>query len=103
MAPRAALADGLAEVCRAVGELGFQASVAEIDGDRAAIATPTCPLRPLVRERPEAAVVDRAMWAGLAARAVAGCTVDQVECETHDCLGDHSTCRVLLRLRSSKT
>jgi predicted ArsR family transcriptional regulator len=102
LTPQPGLRDGLEEVCRAVGELGFQAAVAEVEDGVAAIATPTCPLRPLVRERPEAAVVDRAMWAGLAARAVAGCTVEDVECETRDCLGDHSSCRVLLRLRRSK-
>jgi predicted ArsR family transcriptional regulator len=99
--PHEDLREGLEAVCRAVGELGFQATVAEVEDGRAAISTPTCPLRPLVRARPEAAAVDRAMWAGLAAHAVSGCTVDDVECETRDCLGDHTACRVLLRLRVS--
>jgi hypothetical protein len=76
--------------------------VEEVGEDHAVIATPTCPLRPLVRTRPEAAAVDRAMWAGLAARALDGCAVDSVDCETRDCLGDHTACRVLLQLRVSR-
>jgi hypothetical protein len=58
------------------------------------IVTPTCPLRPIVREHPEAAGLDRDMWTGLVAQA----GVD-AECETHDCLEDHASCRVVLKLR----
>ncbi|HVU76742.1 MAG TPA: hypothetical protein VHC67_04105 [Gaiellaceae bacterium] len=93
------LRGGMDAMCEAVRELGFQAAVEEIAGDEAVIATPTCPLRPLVRERPEAAEVDRGMWARLASRAVAGCEVEHVACETRDCLAEHASCRVLLRLR----
>jgi hypothetical protein len=27
--------------------------------------------------------------------------VEQVECETHDCLVDHASCRVLIKLRTA--
>jgi predicted ArsR family transcriptional regulator len=87
-------------MCKAVGSLGYQTSLEEADERGAVISTPTCPLRPLVRAHPEAAEIDRGMWAGLAAHALAGADVEQVECETRDCLDDHASCRVLLRLRS---
>jgi hypothetical protein len=67
------------------------------------IATPTCPLRPLVRARPDAAEIDRGMWQGLAAHALEGVTVERVHCETRDCLLDHASCRVVLSLQVSKT
>ena len=41
------------EMCRAVRSLGYQASLEEVDGTSAVVATPTCPLRPLVRAQPE--------------------------------------------------
>jgi predicted ArsR family transcriptional regulator len=85
-------------VCRAVGSLGYQASVESVDESGAVLATPTCPLRPLVRARAEAAEIDRGMWAGLVRRAL-GDDVSSVECETKDCLADHASCRVLIRLR----
>jgi len=97
--PRKSVAAGASAMCDAVRALGYQATVDEITGDRAVIATPTCPLRPLVRARADAADVDRAMWAALAARAVSGVDASQVECETHDCLADHASCRVVLQLR----
>ena len=65
-------------------------------GDSAVITTPTCPLRPLVRELPEAAEIDRGMWAGLVAVALRDADAADVECETRDCLDDHASCRVLL-------
>jgi predicted ArsR family transcriptional regulator len=85
-------------VCAAVRRLGFQATVTEVGRDEAIISTPTCPLRPLVRERPEVAAIDRGMWAGLVARAL-GRDVADVACETRDCLDDHASCRVCIRLR----
>lgn len=87
---------GFERMCEAVRRLGFQASVAEVGSEGAVIATPTCPLRPLVRERPEAAAIDRGMWAGLAAHALEGIDVDRVECETRDCFADHASCRVVI-------
>jgi len=88
-------------VCGAVRSLGYQASLETADESHAVIATPTCPLRPLVREKPAAAEVDRGMWAGLVAHGLAGWNVQRVECETHDCLSDHSSCRVLIELRQN--
>ena len=90
-------------VCSAVRSLGFQASVERVEGTTATIATPTCPLRPLVRAQPAAAEIDRGMWAGLAAHALAGMDVDRVECETRDCLVDHESCRVLITLRARRS
>jgi predicted ArsR family transcriptional regulator len=98
--PAASLREGVEAMCGAMRRLGYQATVEEVREGRAVIATPTCPLRPLVRKRPDAADVDRGMWAGLAARATAGVEVEDVQCETRDCLADHASCRVVLRLRS---
>jgi len=89
-----------ARVCTALGTLGYQASVEQASAEGAVIATPTCPLRPLVRARPEAAEIDRGMWASLAAHALAGAEVAQVQCEMKDCLADHASCRVLLSLEA---
>jgi predicted ArsR family transcriptional regulator len=86
-------------VCRAVGSLGYHASVESVDESGAVLATPTCPLRPLVRARAEAAEIDRGMWAGLVRRALDGGDVTSVECETKDCLADHASCRVLIHLK----
>jgi predicted ArsR family transcriptional regulator len=94
--PVRTLASAAARMCDAVRRLGFQASVEDVSDTQAVIATPTCPLRPLVRERPEAAEIDRGMWAGLAARALAGGDARCVGCETHDCLDGHASCRVRL-------
>jgi predicted ArsR family transcriptional regulator len=94
------LREGVETMCAAMRRLGYQATVEEVDVRRAVIATPTCPLRPLVRRRPDAADVDRGLWAGLAARATRGVEVQDVRCETHDCLADHASCRVVLSLRS---
>jgi predicted ArsR family transcriptional regulator len=82
-------------VCRAVGRLGYQASVEEVTAEGAVIATPTCPLRPLVRTHPDAAEIDRGMWSGLIAHA-SGAAVSRVDCETQECAGDHASCRVLI-------
>jgi predicted ArsR family transcriptional regulator len=91
------------EICRAMRSLGYQASLEDVDGTSAVVATPTCPLRPLVRAQPEAAQIDRGMWAGLAAHALVGAEVEHVECETHDCLLDHASCRVSIKLRAVNT
>jgi predicted ArsR family transcriptional regulator len=90
---------GLEHVCATIGRLGFQASVEEAGADRAVIATPTCPLRPLVVSRPETAAIDRGLWAGLVAATTAGVTVTDVACETRDCLDDHASCRVVVTLK----
>jgi predicted ArsR family transcriptional regulator len=90
---------GLERMCAAVRRLGYQATLMELTGNEAVIATPTCPLRPLVRAQPEAALVDRGMWAGLASAALVDTDTRAVSCETRDCLDDHSRCRVHLTLR----
>jgi predicted ArsR family transcriptional regulator len=100
--PAKTLATGFERMCAAVRSLGYQASVSEVTAHGAVIATPTCPLRPLVRAHPEAAEIDRGMWTGLAATALANTEVVEVSCETHDCLEDHASCRVLIELRTRR-
>src|SRR5438034_1988488 len=62
----------LSRVSTALGGLGYQASVAEVSGERAVITPATCPLRPLIRAHPGLATLDRGMWAALVARALEG-------------------------------
>ena len=93
------VAEGLEAACAAVRRLGFQATLAQVDGMRAEIATPTCPLRPLVTTRPELAELDRGMWAGLVEQSVRRVEATDVRCETHSCLENHKSCSVLLELR----
>lgn len=73
--------------CEILGRLGFQATVEEAAEGRVTITTPTCPLRPLVVANPEAAAIDRAMWAEL---------VGASSCETCDCLDGDASCKVVL-------
>jgi predicted ArsR family transcriptional regulator len=91
---------GLGQLCAALGRLGYQASVAEVAGGRAVITTPTCPLRPLVRVQPGLAELDRGMWTALVARTLENTGLEQIACDTPDCLRDDAECRVLLTLRS---
>ncbi len=100
--PAKGLRTALRRVCAALGSLGYQASVAEVTGDRAVITTATCPLRPLVRARPRLAELDRGMWTALLARAFAGTAVDQIGCDTPNCQRDDTDCRVLLTLRARR-
>jgi predicted ArsR family transcriptional regulator len=76
--------------CAILGGLGFQATVEDVAEGRVTITTPTCPLRPLVVANPQAAVVDRAMWAELTGAAT---------CETCDCLDGDAACKVVLEFR----
>jgi hypothetical protein len=92
------VAAALDAVCVAVRSLGFHAAVREIAGDTAVIQTPTCPLRPLVSERLEAALLDRGMWAGLVGRGLAGVVAEEIHCETSACLETGEPCLVTLRL-----
>ena len=71
----------LTRVCTALGSLGYQATLAELTGDRAVIMTATCPLRPLVRGHPGLTPLDRGMWAALVAQALEGTAVAQIGCE----------------------
>jgi predicted ArsR family transcriptional regulator len=98
LTPSRSIAIGLEGVCDALGSLGFQVSVLSLEGDRAELASPTCPLRPLVVECPEASGIDGGMWAGLVERGVRGVRADRVECETPRCLTRNAPCSVLLSL-----
>jgi len=89
---------GLERLCAALGSLGFQASLGEVSDERAEIVTPVCPLRPLVVANPAAAEIDRGLWRGLVASALEGVDVDDVACETHDCLEPCASCRIVLSL-----
>lgn len=97
--PRTNLDDGLERVCATVRSLGFQAALERIDGDTAVISTPTCPLRPLVTERPEAAHIDHGMWAGLVECGLRNVQAEAVECETRSCLDHGESCSVLIRIK----
>jgi predicted ArsR family transcriptional regulator len=97
--PSAPLQDGLERVCAAVRSLGFHAALDRVEGDTAVINTPTCPLRPLVTKRPEAALIDRGMWAGLVEKGLKGVRAESVDCETHSCLDGGESCAVIIRLR----
>lgn len=89
---------GLERLCDAVGSLGFQARLERLGGGSAEIVTPTCPLRPLVATNPAAAELDHGVWRGLVAAALAGVRVEDVGCDTHDCLDTCSSCRVVVSL-----
>jgi hypothetical protein len=82
-----------------VRSLGFQATLESVTDREAVIATPTCPLRPLVTVRPDTALIDQGMWAGLVEAALTGVRAADVSCETTDCLLSHASCRVHVRLR----
>ena len=99
--PAKSLETGFERVCAAVRRLGYQASLEQTGDAGAVIATPTCPLRPLVRARPEAVEIDRGMWAGLASCALDGVEVGRVRCETRDCFDDHASCKVVFELRKT--
>jgi predicted ArsR family transcriptional regulator len=100
--PAESLRAGFERMCAAVRRLGYQASVERVDADGAVIATPMCPLRPLVRERPDAAEIDRGMWAGLASSALRGVEVTHVSCETGGCLADRALCRVVVKVTAPR-
>jgi len=96
--PESDLVRGLEQICAAVRQLGFHASLEDVVGDTAVIRTPTCPLRPLVSERLEAATIDRGMWVGLVEQALDGVSARELSCETHGCLERGEPCVVTLRL-----
>jgi hypothetical protein len=96
------VAAALDAVCAAVRSLGFHAEVRGVDGDTAVIETPTCPLRPLVSERVEAALLDRGMWAGLLEKGLAGAEAEEIHCETAACLESGEPCLVTLRLSAAQ-
>ena len=83
-------------VCRALARLGYQAIVESVDEHGAVIATPTCPVRPLVRAHSDAAEIDRGMWAGLIQHALGGQSGVHVECGTAGCTNG-GPCRISAR------
>jgi predicted ArsR family transcriptional regulator len=96
--PSRNLRTGLERVCDALGSLGFQACVVSVESDRAELASPTCPLRPLVVKCPDTGGIDRGMWAGLVERGVRGLTADCIRCETPLCQSKDESCQILLSL-----
>lgn len=100
LSPASGLREAFERVCVAIGTLGYQAAVEGVTAEGATIATPTCPLRPLVRARHETAEIDRGMWAALVECALPKVAAVEAICETHDCLDDHASCRVVVSLRS---
>ncbi|MDX6486338.1 MAG: hypothetical protein QOF43_1491 [Gaiellaceae bacterium] len=89
---------GLDRLCAALGSLGFQTSVVDVDGGHVTLASPTCPLRPLVTARPAAVAVDHGMWAGLVESAVKGVKAERIECETRNCFDEHASCQIAFEL-----
>ena len=94
---------GLDRVCSALRSLGYQATVEEADDRRAVLATPTCPLRPLVVSRPETAAIDEGMWIGLTEAALEGVSAAAVTCGTHGCLEAHESCRITIEIKEGTT
>jgi predicted ArsR family transcriptional regulator len=94
----ATLPEAAEHVSAAVRRLGYQASDVEASATTALLRTPTCPLRPLVAVRPEAAGLDRGMWAGLVASSLEGVEAGAVSCRGEHCLDDHAACRVRIEL-----
>jgi predicted ArsR family transcriptional regulator len=94
--PAPQVATGLERVCEALGSLGFQASVVSIGGDRAELASPTCPLRPLVVACPETDGIDHGMWAGLVGHAALSLSADRIHCTTPSCHARNDPCQIFL-------
>jgi predicted ArsR family transcriptional regulator len=99
--PATALRPALERLCSALGRLGYQATLAEVNDDGAVVTTPTCPLRPLVRAQPQLAELDRGMWAGLLAAAFEQTEPATIVCDTTDlCHREREDCRIRLLLAS---
>jgi predicted ArsR family transcriptional regulator len=97
--PAKALRPAVERLCSALGRLGYQATIAEVNDDGAVVTTPTCPLRPLVRAQPQLAELDRGMWAGLLTAALEQTEPGTIVCDTADsCLRKREDCRVRLLL-----
>ena len=88
---------GLERLCLAAGAAGFQTTLLEQSGSTAVLTTPTCPLRPLVACQPEAAEIDRGMWAALAEASVAGTSAPEIACQTEACGDGRYPCRIEIR------
>jgi predicted ArsR family transcriptional regulator len=86
-------------VCCGLRRLGYQASVISADAHGGTVATPTCPLRPLMVADPSTFPLDRGMWRGLAASALRGHDLESVECDGDGCRDAHASCTLELRFR----
>jgi predicted ArsR family transcriptional regulator len=85
---------GLEQLCRAAGAAGFQTTLIEEGAGHAVLASPTCPLRPLVAARSDAAEIDRAMWAALVRASIVADRAPRVSCETEGCADARRPCRI---------
>jgi predicted ArsR family transcriptional regulator len=94
--PAVRVETALDRICRALGTLGFQASVESASPGGAVIVTATCPLRPLVLEEQAAREIDQGMWRGLVSHALERAKAADVRCATHDCLTRDGACRVVI-------
>jgi predicted ArsR family transcriptional regulator len=91
------------KACSALGALGFQATVVEATENSVTIATPTCPLRPLVIANPaDTVAIDRGLWIGLLEAHLSGGNCNGVTCEAEGCLDPHACCRVRLTFDTDK-
>jgi predicted ArsR family transcriptional regulator len=97
--PAASLPEAAADVCAALGELGFHAAVEAATDQEAWIRTATCPVRPLVQSGRTTIPLDHGMWAGLVAAALDGVEALDVECQGQGCLDPDAACRVRIRVR----
>lgn len=100
--PARGLRAGVERLCAALRRLGFEATPGEVTRTEAVVRTATCPLRPLVLERPETAEIDRGMWSGLLAAATGGVRAESVRCDTADCFDHRASCAVVLRLQEAR-
>ena len=100
--PVKSIPKGLARLREALGDLGYQVSVADASPESAVLVTPTCPLRPLIRTHPGGTELDRGMWSGLATCALAGVQTADVVCETCGCLDANASCRVAIAFRKTR-
>jgi len=94
---------GFDRICSALRSLGYQTTVERADEQGAVLATPTCPLRPLVVTRPETAAIDEGMWIGLTEAALDGVSASAVTCGTHGCLQAHESCRITIEIQEGTT
>lgn len=89
-------ARAMERLCRALGRLGFQATLDSVSADKAVIVSATCPLRPLVRADGAARAIDEGMWRGLVAAAAGEEAATRLTCRTHNCLDEGAACRIVL-------
>lgn len=91
--PARSMRNGLERLCTALGGLGYQVSLVEAGDRHAVLQTPTCPLRPVVREHPDAAELDRGMWKGLIAAVLPGI---ETRAACASCADGTAPCRISL-------